>query len=254
MNKNSSTIWRANMEGGSSLPEFKDLRHARVWKVLESLDSEFLYAAKCYFGGGTRTVLVLNEYRFSEDIDFLCADNDGYRALRSAISENSLGRILKRPVSLVRSVRADRYGIRTVLDVDGNPMKFEIISEGRVRIDPDPKSSMPVLPLDETSCFAEKFLANADRWADRSVLSRDVIDLAFMSSEWCRESALAGLQRAMDGYGEVVLDSTRKAVKLLSDSHHFRRCVTELAVTDSRKLRAGLRTLSNLIDEAGSVK
>ena len=152
-------------------PEFRHMRHARVWKVLAALDSEFLASARCFFGGGTRIVLELDEYRYSSDIDFLCADTDGYRALRSTISNVSLGEILRDPLPLAREVRADRYGIRTVLAIDDEPVKFEIISEGRVSISPDDSSSWPVQPLDDRSCFAQKFLANADRWADKAVLS-----------------------------------------------------------------------------------
>lgn len=36
----------------------------------------------------------------------------------------------------------------------------------------------PVDCLSLEDCFAEKILANSDRWADRQILSRDLIDLA----------------------------------------------------------------------------
>ncbi|GAB2878015.1 hypothetical protein GCM10027277_54270 [Pseudoduganella ginsengisoli] len=59
---------------------------------------------------------------------------DGYRALRNTITNASLGDILTQPVELAREVRADRYGIRTFVRVDGTPIKFEIVSEGRIDI------------------------------------------------------------------------------------------------------------------------
>ena len=231
----------------SSTPEFKNPRHLGVWNVLESLDAEFLADASCYFGGGTRIVMGLSEFRDSADIDFLCADSLGYRKLRNTIAHDSLGSILSSPLTLAREVRADRYGIRTYLTVDGKPLKFEVISEGRVAIDADPNAQLPVPALDAASCFAEKFLANADRWADRSVLSRDVIDLAFMINGWGVEAADVGLQRAADAYGEVVFESTTNAIKSLDDSAYRRKCLRELAISEGRVLRSGLRVLSKFI-------
>src|SRR5690348_5898270 len=86
-------------------------RHIAVDKVLSTLNSEFLDRSKCFFGGGTRVVLDLKEYRESADVDFLCSDRDGYRALRSTITNVSLGEIAARPLTLVREVKADQYGI-----------------------------------------------------------------------------------------------------------------------------------------------
>ena len=77
----------------------------------------------------------MDEYRESVDIDFLCAAQDGYRELRNTITNVSLGAIFARPVELAREIRADRYGIRTFLLSDGVPVKFEIVSEGRIHID-----------------------------------------------------------------------------------------------------------------------
>lgn len=231
-----------------STPEFRRPRHLKVWKALESFDAEFLANSCCYFGGGTRIVLASGEYRESADIDFLCADGPGYRKLRNTISQNSLGAILKEPLSLSREVRADRYGIRTFLDLDGEPVKFEIISEGRIVLDADPAAEMPVPALDAVSCFAEKFLANTDRWADQSVLSRDVIDLAFMIKGWGIAVAVTGLERATDAYGEVVAVSLKKATsKLEHDSGYYRRCLRELTISDTRRLRSGLHALSQLL-------
>ena len=35
-------------------------------------------------------------------------------------------------VESLRDVRADQYGIRTLLEYDGQPRKFEIVREGRL--------------------------------------------------------------------------------------------------------------------------
>ena len=233
----------------SSMPECRRPRHRLVWRALEALDARYLADTCCYFGGGTRMVLSLGEYRQSADIDFLCADLAGYRKLRNTITQSSLGAILKSPITLAREVRADRYGIRTFMELNGEPVKFEIISEGRIRLDADPATELPVPSLDAVSCFAGKFLANADRWADQSVLSRDIIDIAFMIRGWGGDAAVAGLRRAADAYGEVVFKSTRKAIGALEGKpEYYRRCLSELAISDGRALRSGLRRLSQVLD------
>ena len=233
----------------SSTPEFRRPRHRLVWTALEALDARFLADARCYFGGGTRMVLSLGEYRQSADIDFLCADIAGYRKLRNTITQSSLGAILKSPITLAREVRADRYGIRTFMELDGEPIKFEIISEGRIRLDTEQAAELPVPSLDAVSCFAGKFLANADRWADQSVLSRDIIDIAFMIRGWGADAAVAGLRRATEAYGKVVVESMGKAIGALEgEPGYFRHCMSELAISDGRVLRSGLRQLTQILD------
>ena len=156
------------------MPEFRRPRHRAVWRVLESLNAKALARANCLFGGGTRIALELNEYRESEDMDFICCDITGYRSLRASIGEHSLGELMpkaKSGVSLLRNVRADQYGIRTILSVDGEPVKFEIILEARIQVAAATLKEISVPVLDHVSCFAEKWLANADRWNDKSVLA-----------------------------------------------------------------------------------
>lgn len=220
-------------------------RHRTVVRALDALDGAFLARAQCFFGGGTRLVLALDEYRESADIDFLCANREGYRALRSTVSDTSLGRIAKPGLKLAREVIADRYGIRTFLDVGGEKLKLEIILEGRIGLSGGAESGLPVPALDAASCCAEKFLANADRWGDESVLGRDAIDLAFMAARWGREPLRAGLATATEAYGEVVAgDAKRAATKMLERADWRRRCVAALSLTDTRTLLAGLRMVA----------
>ena len=91
-----------------------------VLAALGNLHADALLNTECFFGGGTRIVLALGEYRESADVDFLCASRTGYRALRASVSAQSLGMIARRGVKLAREVIADRYGIRTFLDVNGD--------------------------------------------------------------------------------------------------------------------------------------
>ncbi len=220
-------------------------RHRTVLAALRGLDADFLARAECYFGGGTRIVLGLGEYRESADVDFLCASREGYRALRSTVSDASLGSIAKTPLRLAREVIADRYGIRTFLDVEGEKLKLEINLEGRIGLAGGIVNGLPVAALDEASCCAEKFLANADRWGDESVLGRDVIDLAFMAARWGTEPVRAGLATATAVYGKAVTrDAKRAATKMLERADWRRRCVTALGITDTRTLLGGLRTVA----------
>lgn len=233
------------------MPEFRRPRHRAVWRVLESLNAKALARANCLFGGGTRIALELNEYRESEDIDFICCDITGYRSLRASIDERSLGELMpktKTGVSLLRDVRADQYGIRTILSVDGEPMKFEIILEARIQVAAGALKEIPVAVLDHVSCFAEKCLANADRWNDKSVLSRDLIDLAFMLRFWGIEKAQAGARLAISAYGEAVTRAAHSAcAKLLEDAAYRRHCIENLAIDDSKTLVVSLRTLAKII-------
>ena len=227
------------------MSEFSRPRHRAVLQVLHNLNATFLESCKCYFGGGTRIVLELGEYRESMDIDFMCADRDGYRNLRGTVSSSSLGQICN-TLSLWREVRADMYGIRTFIELTGQPVKFEIISEGRIEIEYMIINGIPVASLSHASCFAEKLLANADRGNDTSSRSRDLVDLAFMIASWSRASVVEGLALAESAYGHVIKRDLARALQLFADKAHRQRCIAELAVDDSRKLNRGLKRLGEL--------
>jgi hypothetical protein len=228
------------------MPErrFARPRHGTVAAALAALDPAFLGACRCWFGGGTRIVLELDEYRESEDIDLLCSSLAGYRALRSTISDHSLGRIAARPLLLAREVRADRYGIRTVLEVDKAKLRLEIVLEGRIALAGGGDIGLGVPCLSRADCFAEKLLANADRWHDDAVLSRDIIDLSFMIERWDAAEAAAGAALARRAYGDLVDRAVREAAQRLLDVEAQRkRCIAALRVVDVKMLLAGLRKL-----------
>lgn len=230
--------------------EYSRPRHRAVAQVLNRLNARVLTQSKCYFGGGTRIALELNEYRESEDIDFICSDLAGYRTLRATIDNRSLGALLPKSrsdVPLLREVRADQYGIRTIVGVQGEPVKFEIILEARIQVAAMTVGPIPVPVLDWRSCFAEKWLANADRWNDKAVLSRDAIDLAFMLSAWSINDALAGAELAIGAYGEAIGRAARGAsTKLLEDVAYRRQCAKTLAITDTKHLLSGLKILAKV--------
>jgi len=224
---------------------FSRPRHATVAAILGALNAPFLDRNQCYFGGGTRIVLSLDEYRESAYIDFLCSSREGYRSLRSTINNRSLGEIAAGKVTLAREVVADRYGIRTFIDVGGQKIKFEIINEGRIDVSGNKQRDLHVPCLDERSCFAEKLLANADRWDDESFLSRDVIDLAYMIEGWGMELFIKGGRVAHAAYGDAVETSARAAArKLLDKKDYFKKCVDGLRVTNVNTFVTGLKRIA----------
>ncbi len=231
------------------MPEKKFTRasHAQVIETLRKLDRSFLEKARCYFGGGTRIVLELGEYRESRDIDFLCASRDGYRDLRETVSERSLGRIVSGRISLARDVRADQYGIRTFVETTRARLKFEIVREARIDLEGEEIAKLPVACLSRKHCFAEKFLANADRGLDASTLSRDMVDLAFMVEGWSTADADAGLGIAQGAYGDAVLRSLAAVIEKMGERVYRKRCIEGLEVSTPKVLASGLKTLRTLI-------
>ena len=220
--------------------------HRLVWKVLESLNGDLLARAKCWFGGGTRVAMELGEFRESVDVDFLCESRAGYRILRSAVTGSSLGDLVSRPVELMRDVRADMYGIRTFLRVDGQPVKFEVIFEGRIPLTGESRSPFPVEVLARPSCFAEKLLANADRGRDASANARDLIDLAFMAAHWPEEDLRTGMATAQSAYGDAVRRELDAVLSSLDDAQYRQRCLDALSVSDTGAFSEGLRALRQL--------
>lgn len=206
---------------------FSRPHHQRIAKLLASLNADFLAESGCYFGGGTAIVLSLNEYRESVDVDFLCSSIDGYRALRNTITNASLGNIVSQPVELVRDVRADRYGIRTFIWIDGAPIKFEIVSEGRIGIAGGMHPVLGVPTLSKEDMYAEKLLANADRCADQSAASRDAIDLAMLIAAW-GPVPQAAWDKARRAYGRSIDSYYGKAIDLVSDVNYLQSCLNKM--------------------------
>lgn len=116
---------------------FERAHHVRVAGVLDALDAELLAPSNCYFGGGTAIALRYGEYRESVDVDFLVSDSSGYSSIRESVRRpEGFNALTRRPIAVLRPVVTDQYGIRTLLDVDGQPIRFEIIFEGRISLQP----------------------------------------------------------------------------------------------------------------------
>jgi len=229
------------------MPDMKRPHHQRVLTLLNALSAELLQSTACFFGGGTRIVLELNEYRESLDVDFLCADQNGYRELRNHVTNRSLGGIFSKPPTLLRDVRADMYGIRTFVEIEEQPVKFEIIREARINLTGVSVGKLPVPCLSHSSAIAEKFLANADRGLDKSTRSRDLVDLAFMVASWSEDDVNSGLELAQRAYGDVVLTLLRSALELFDDDSYRMQCLTELEVGRKKTLETGMGLLAEMV-------
>jgi len=177
--------------------------HENIAEILRSMDGRFLQSCGCYFGGGTAIVLKHGEYRQSLDVDFLCADTDGYRELRMAAQRSGPAGLFGEDVKAAREPRFDRYGIRMFLVYKNQPIKFEIVREERIPVSGELDENLGVPVLSTSDMFAEKLLANADRCLDRAVAYRDAIDLGrlVMAYGEIPTSAVAKAERA---YGESV--------------------------------------------------
>jgi hypothetical protein len=215
---------------------FERPHHLRISQVLQALDAQRLRELGCLFGGGTAIALRYGEYRESVDVDFLVSNNTSYRELRQLLTgSQGLAAIVRNgatPFTQARDVRADQYGIRTMLRVAGEPVKFEIVMEGRIQLDAPGNGDeicgiATLTPLDMAT---SKLLANSDRWSDDGVFSRDVIDLAMMTpSLSLLRLAVAKAQRA---YGDSILRDLARAIeKLKSRKDWLERCMKVMAMS-----------------------
>ncbi|MUL61089.1 hypothetical protein B5P44_00615 [Mycobacterium sp. CBMA 213] len=216
---------------------FERAHHVRIASVLDALNPELLAASRCYFGGGTAIALRYGEYRESWGIDFLVSDRSGCSDLRELVRQpEGFNALTRRPVTVRRPVVADRYGIRTLLDVDGAPIKFEIVLEGRIEPEtPGPGDSVcGVATLTDLDMATSKLLANSDRWAERAAFSRDIIDLATMEPG----PDLLGwaIAKAESAYRSAVVSDLNKAIDYLRDNpHRLDECMRDLRMHSTPK-------------------
>ena len=232
-----SRPWSINWVEGASL--FERPHHRRIAAILEAIDADVLEANACLFGGGTAMALRHGEYRESVDIDFLISHVEGYRHLRQRLTGSGGLRAITRPghaLTQTRDMRADQYGIRTLVRVDGVDIKFEIVLEGRIDLEapgPDDRQCgvATLTPLDMAT---SKLLANSDRWRDDSVFSRDLIDLAMMAPN--KALMKQALGKAQGAYGDSVSADLARAVEdLRARPHRLDTCMQAMAMTTVSK-------------------
>lgn len=209
-------------------------QHRRIQGILQSLNAELLRGHQCLFGGGTAIALSHGEYRESVDIDLLVCSVEGYRELRGIVSAEGVHGLLSHPLQLARPPRMDQYGIRCAIQPDdsGRPIKLEIVFEGRIQFaatrDEDRIDGVWTLAMEDK--VATKLMANSDRWADDSVWSRDIIDLAVLTDGGAADPA--GVAKAVHAYGPSSLrDFERARAHLLERDGWLARCMRSMAVS-----------------------
>jgi Nucleotidyl transferase AbiEii toxin, Type IV TA system len=245
----------------SELMNFEIGHHQLIYRVLENLNGEFLSECRAYFGGGTLISLDLGEYRTSNDIDFICSLGSDYRKLRNAISDRNPRILLKDNSDLeIARFTADQYGVRMAIVVDGIPIKTEIIAEARFELDlPRQPSWSPVECLSITDCFTSKLLANADRYADLSVHSRDLIDLAFLRNS--QPIPPLAIEKAEAAY-RVMSPLNAALTKFQADADLRFHCYENLIISEAFRsqlidgidllaIDLGLEKTSRIITESG---
>ncbi len=215
---------------------FSRPHHQRIFKILFALDAEFLLQSECFFGGGTAIVMLLGEYRESIDIDFLCSSGDGYRAIRNLVFDNGLKGLFKEKVTIRGDVKSDQYGVRAVLEVDEVHVKFEIVREGRIQLSGSHYPNLPLRTLSVVDLFAEKLLANADRFNDDAVLSRDLIDLSMLINAY-QEIPFDAWAKVEKAYGNSAVQAFHKGIDFLSRPKYFESCCEKM------KLEPNIKTL-----------
>jgi hypothetical protein len=218
---------------------FERAHHVRIAKLLEALDGEFLREQGCCFGGGTAIALGWGEYRESVDVDLLVSSGVGYRALRDRVTGPAGLRALARPLHALvpaRELRVDQYGIRSFVDVDGVLIKLEIVREARVVFESpggdDVVCGVPRLCM--LDLITSKLLANSDRWADDSVHSRDLIDLAMMNAP--RRALTKAHDKAGRAYSSIARDVDAAIDALARRSGRLEACMAALQMTTPRAL------------------
>lgn len=215
---------------------FQRTHHQRIATVLQQLNGPLLLANQCLFGGGTAIALRCGEYRESVDMDFLVADMGCYRNLRQLLTQPEGIRHILLPsamnIAQAREIRADQYGLRTVLQVADQPIKFEIVLEGRIALDaPTPADQIcGIATLTMLDLACSKLLANADRWADDGVFSRDLIDLGMM------QPRLPLLRKAVTkteaAYGNTITRDLGKAIEKMQQRHGWlEKCMQAMNMT-----------------------
>ena len=218
-------------------PKFQRPEHQAVATALQAMNHDWLAQCRCWFGGGTEIVLDLGEYRLSKDIDFLCADADGW-TLRSAAVSQRAAAFFARDVALERPFRSDQYGIRSIIRVGHIPIRFEIAREGRIPLEGRGDPSLGVPRLTDSDRVAEKLLANADRCQDPSTHFRDAADLGMLALHRTPLPA-SGFRKAQTAYGDDLLHKLDWALATLADLDRLTETAVALGM-DTATLTAAI--------------
>jgi predicted nucleotidyltransferase component of viral defense system len=230
---------------------FDHNHHATILEVLKQLNVDLFKESRAYFGGGTLLAMLHNEYRWSQDIDFMCpVQADGYAHLRKQFYHQGYNALFAKGHSLEfkRAPSTDQYGIRFPIRYKDHNIKFEIVAEARIDLDkPAYYDWCPVPCLSINDCFVQKLLANVDRGNDKSFLHRDLIDLAVMRKVY-GPIPLAAITKATTAYDDIVLVQLKRTLQVFQEDSELRRdCFERLQIDNENMIEIvdGLDLLAN---------
>ena len=121
--------------------------------------------------------------------------------------------------------------------MEGKPIKFEIVLEGRIGLaKPGKKDSiLGVASLTKLDMAASKLLANSDRGLDVGMHCRDVIDLAMLNLS--RSEFAEATTKSEAAYGEAILKDLAKVIGMLGEANGLlERCMKAMDVSVPRAL------------------
>lgn len=181
----------------------------------------------------------------------MCPFGPGYSLLRGRIAESGYSALFKNTsgLRLPRDITTNQYGVRFPVFVthpDGvneTMIKFEIVAEGRIELDPPRQPEWcPVPCLDHVDACAEKLLANADPWGDTSVESRDLIDLAILRLQ--ASIPQMAYDKAEKAYS--VIEPLKKAIIYFQNhAQHREKCFAALQINDTAGVLDGIDLLAS---------
>jgi hypothetical protein len=218
---------------------FKRPKHNLIAEALRSMNADLLVGSKCYFGGGTAIVLHNGEYRLSLDVDFLCADIEGYRTLREAFDNRNMAAsaVFGGAVKPLRDFVSDQYGIRGFVSLHDHPIKFEVVREARIPLSGS-MSELGVPMLSIESQFAEKLLAAADRSHDKGVARRDAIDLGYLLKHHGGAFPPGAIAQAERAYGGGILKGVVSSLNYLAKPNEIAFVADRLKMDEADVLEA----------------
>lgn len=224
--------------------KFNHPHHQKILTILKALDSEILLQSGTCFGGGTLLTLEYKEYRWSKDIDLVCPAGPGYKLIRQAIYDKNYAALFKDTASIETpgQIKKDQYSIIFAVKVEDELIKFEIFNEARITLGkPVQPDWSPIPCLNIIDRYTEKLLANADRWSNTAVESRDLIDLCVLRKyEILPKEAIEKAEAAypvVDPLKDAILNFQRNA-------DYRRRCFSSLQITDPILIIDGLDLLA----------
>lgn len=225
---------------------FRRELYRTMTRVLDALDPDVMAQSSFRFAGGTCLALRHDEHRLSRDLDFVCSDGEGYGWLRYEVRCRGYDALFREQVGLAfpREIRSDQYGIRFPVRVGDVAIRVELIREARIELGQPEREDWSALPLiSADDAFAEKLLANSDRWADRDDLSRDVIDLAVLRD--AHGPIPSGVWEAVEAaYRQAPREDLERAVRrLLGEPDYRRRCFVGLDVAREDVVIRGAKLL-----------